>query len=99
MACMSTNKRARLLAQLEKKEAQLLKAETAYDTLLDSGDIESYSFDSGEGRQSTKRRALDSLEKTIDRLEAQIDALVRRLQGTGIMNITLSRRENRRNYY
>ena len=92
MACISSSRRAKLLERLEKKYEQLAKADAAYDLLLEKGDIKSYTFDSGDGRQSATRRDLEELRKTIENLEKQISALERKLNGTGIVAFNLTRR-------
>lgn len=90
MACINTSTRARLIASLAKKEAQLLKAEEAYDDALTS--IKEYRFDSGEGSQRTEYRSVNELKTTIDALETEIEAIHRRLNGTGLVNINLRRK-------
>ena len=92
MACLRSSTRSRLIDRYNKKLAQLGKADAAYDILLDKGDIESYNFDSGDGRQQVKRRQLSELTKTIADLESQLDAIQRRLSGMGLTTFNLSRR-------
>lgn len=90
MACINPRTRARLIANLAKKESQLAKAEIAYEALLT--EIKEYRFDSGEGSQRTEYRSTAELETAIDRLEKQIEDIHRRLSGTGVVNINLRRK-------
>lgn len=91
MTCLSSTTRTRIIAQIDKLEAQLVTLETTIDNSLESG-IENYSFDSGEGKQATKYRSLDSLFKARDNLEAKLEKLYRRLNGGNIVNMNLRRR-------
>jgi hypothetical protein len=89
-----------LIALLEKKEAQLVKAYAAFDAALDSGDVERYRFVDGmEGSQSVWMRKLESIKSIIDSLEAQVDSLSRRLRGMGITNMNLRRKSYYANLY
>ncbi len=72
------------------------------DTLLDplytayengTTEIESYMLDTGDGEQKTKYRSLDEILDQIQRLESIRDRLTRRLNGTGIVNMNLRRRQ------
>jgi len=94
MACLRSSTRQDLIERYNKLLAQLAKADAAYDMLLEKGDIESYSFDSGDGRQTAKRRKLEEIEKTIKSIEARLDAIKRRLSGFGLTTLSLRRRAN-----
>jgi hypothetical protein len=87
---MSSARRQQLLDRLEKKQAQLELLYTAFDNTI--GEIEQYSTDTMEGKQTTKYRALDDLQNAIDRLEREVDSIVRRLNGRGITNLNLRRK-------
>jgi molecular chaperone GrpE (heat shock protein) len=80
-----------LLTRLAKREASLVIAEASYDELLASN-VEMYRFDSTEGEQTTKRRKLQDIKDQADSLQAEIDNIRRRLNGTGIVNMNLRRR-------
>lgn len=88
---ISTATKTRLEARETKIEAMLVKL---YDA-LDSGilPIASYDFDSGPdgARQRTTYRTLAQLQDAIDRYEHEIDRIVQRLQGTGIIGVTFRR--------
>lgn len=90
MTCISNTQRAEIIAAINKKGAQLAIAEAAYERLL-ARDTESYRFDSGEGSQQAKSRKISDLADQIDRLESQIAALYRKLNGSGIVNMNLRR--------
>lgn len=81
----------RILAQISTKETQLAAANEAYLKALQSGDTESYSFDSKEGKQSTTLRSPTVLAKTISQLEAELNRLYRRIEGGGVVNMNLRR--------
>ncbi len=89
MSCLPQSKIAEIQAQLQKKQAQLALAEVAYERAL--SEIESYKFDAGEGSQQVKRRKIAELANQIDRLEAQINGLERKLAGGGLINVNLRR--------
>lgn len=93
MTCLSSDRRAQLLARLEARDAQLTQAYETYLSSLTAG-TERYRFDSNEGSQSAWKTSLRDLEKVISILERQVDHLYRKLNGTGIVNFAL-----RRKYY
>ena len=92
MSCLSSRIRARIQASIVKLEAQLVLANAAYDLALGSADVQAYEFDSKEGRQETTLRSPSVIAKEIDRIEAKLDRLYRRLEGGGIVNMNLRRR-------
>jgi virulence-associated protein VapD len=88
---LCTNRRAYLEARLARKIAQLEKAYTAYDELIENN-VEQYRFNSNEGSQWAERRKLEQLTKIISTLESEIESLQNRLCGLGIVNINLRRK-------
>lgn len=93
MSCLSSTRRAELIAQLNKKLAQLENLNAAYDDMIESGSIKSYRFDSGEGSQRVEYRSLDDVQKSISHLEAQIERLRTKLRGGGLSNLNLRRKQ------
>lgn len=91
MTCISSTKKARLEARLVIIRTQISEAETALSSALSNGVIESYTFDSGEGRQQTKNRNLKQLTDILDHLYATEDSILKRLSGTGLVNINIRR--------
>lgn len=89
MAFITTALRARLEARLAAKEARL-EALYAAETPLDG--VKEYRFDPGDASQRTEYFTPKQLGDEIDRLERQIDALNRRLNGTGVVNHVLRRK-------
>lgn len=83
--------RAAIEAQLTTLQAQLDVANVAYTAALTSGDMESYVFDSREGKQATTLRSPSVLRKEIEALESRIARLTRRLTGAGLVNLNLRR--------
>lgn len=79
-------------------EARKVRYETALETAMDQldelsdTDIDSYRLDTGEGSQAVTQRSISQQQKHIMWLEAQIAAIDRRLNGTGIVNLTTRRR-------
>lgn len=92
MGCISSTRRQRLTEALERILAQLEKLYTTYDQAI-SGDQESYTFDSGEGRQTTKRRKPAEIKDQIDLLESQADRIYKKLNGTGVVNFNMRRKQ------
>lgn len=90
MAFFTASRKADIEAKITKKQAQLVKLETAYDSA--STEIKEYRFDSGEGSQRLQYRDLDKIGKEMERLEKQIAALTRKLLGLGVVNINLRRK-------
>jgi hypothetical protein len=54
--------------------------------------MESYEFDSGEGKQRTTRRTLKEIQNNIDQLEAKERSLINDLYGMGLVAIRLRRK-------
>lgn len=90
MSCLSSARRAEITAEIAKKEAQLANAEASYEKALNE-DTASYRFDSGEGSQRLQARKLQEWADVIDRLQARIDSLKRKLAGTGLLNMRVWR--------
>jgi len=55
--------------------------------------VQSYEFDSGDGRQRTTRRKLSDIQEQIEKLEATEDWLTRELYNMGLIS-TVVRRKN-----
>ena len=87
MAITSARK-TRLQNRITAKETYLA---SLYSMQENFDDVESYAFDSGEGRQQTKFRSLADVTREIQKLESQIDRLYRELQGLSIVNINIRR--------
>lgn len=92
MSTLSSKERARIQTQITSKEAQLAVANDAYLSALKNAEAQSYKFDSGEGQQSVTRRRPKEIGEEVRRLEAEIDRLYRRLNGTGLHTMNLRRR-------
>ena len=90
MSYLNSGERTRILALISTKETQLTAANTMLTEAL-ATDVQSYSFDSGEGKQSTTRRKISEIQQTIRSLEAELDRLYRRINGTGIVTMNLRR--------
>ena len=90
MSYLNSSDRTRILSQIATKEAQLTAANTALTEALGT-DVQSYSFDSGEGKQSTTRRKLKELQDAVRGLEAELDRLYRRINGSGLVTMNLRR--------
>lgn len=85
-------RKSRLQAQLVRVQAALT---SLYDQLTEqsASSIQSYEFDSGDGKQRTTRRKLSDIQEQIEKLEATEDWLTRELGGLGLV-VTQLRRKN-----
>jgi hypothetical protein len=92
MSCITSTERARIVTAITTKETQLAAVNAAYLESLTNAEIQTFTFDSGEGKQSTTRRKPGELADAINRLESEINRLRRRLTGGGIVNMNLRRR-------
>lgn len=91
---LTSTTRTEIENEIIAKEAQLALANTALSNALT--EIASYRLDTGEGSQQTKYRGLNELQMAVEMLEANIRSLYRRLNGTGIMNLNLRRKQYNR---
>ena len=89
MANISISMRTYWVGRLEAALAQLGKADQAYEDALN--EIDSYTLDTGEARQSVAFKKLDQLEKTIQRLEARVSNINQKINGGGLIRLTLRR--------
>ncbi len=90
MAYLSPKTRADLIARREKYQAELDLAHEAYLKTLTPN--ESYEFDDGAaGRQKAKRHKPSVISQEIERLEAAIDKIDRKLTGGGLVSIQVRR--------
>lgn len=87
------DRKARLRAQLAKVQAAL---DALYNSFMELAGttVESYTFDSGEGIQKTKRRDLTTILDNISRLEATENHLINEIAGMGLVSIRLRRKRN-----
>lgn len=85
-------RKSRLSAQLVKVQAALV---SLYDQLAEqsASSVQSYEFDSGDGKQRTTRRKLSDIQEQIEKLEATEDWLTRELYNMGLIS-TVVRRKN-----
>lgn len=92
MTCLSLSKRAEIEARITKLESQLVIANETLDSAV-GNEILEYRFDSGEGSQRTEYKSFSEMTKIVDWLESRISYLQRRLNGTGLMNLNLRRKQ------
>lgn len=81
----------RIQAQITEKETQLTAANAALTRALEDAEVQSYAFDSGEGKQSATRRSPSELRTLIQGLESDLNRLYNRLSGGGIVRMNLRR--------
>lgn len=86
---MTSAQAARIRVLIARKEAQLATANTTYTKTVTS--VEKYSFTSGGASQSVSRRTITELSKEVTRLEQELEALYRQLEGGTIANLNLRR--------
>jgi len=89
MSYLTAAQIARIKARITVKEAALAGLDAAYTDAQTK--IKEYRFDSGEGSQRVMHRDLAEFSRQIAVLESEIDALYRRLDGTGVVNMGLRR--------
>lgn len=97
MSCLTSTKRARILAQITKLESQLEITNDALDSAL-STDVKEYRIDTGEGSQRVEYKSPSELRQNIDWIESRLDYLYRRLNGSGLSNLNLRRKQYNRVY-
>lgn len=91
MAYITPTQRSALLARRATYQAELDLAHEAYAAALTPN--ESYEFDDGAtGRQKAKRHKPSVISQEIERLEAAIDKIDRKLAGGGLVSIQVRRR-------
>lgn len=92
MSCLSTDRRTWYEARLAKLQAQL----DALDDAIDDGTlhVETASLDTGEGKQMMKYKSFDDMFTTQKRLETRISRIYHVLNGTGVVNMNLRRKNN-----
>lgn len=92
MAINSTE-RQRIIDQIKTIDIQINNLNTALTDATTRSEIESYSTDSGQGRQSVKRRDPEKIISQIRSLEIRRNHLIQRLNGTGVVNFRFGRRD------
>jgi chromosome segregation ATPase len=92
MAYLAADTVTRLTAQLARLVTQIESANTALDALA-AQEIESYSLDTNEAKQSAKRWDAEKFDTLIDRLERRAEHIRQRLAGMGVMNLNVRRTE------
>lgn len=77
---MDYHTRKRLKTQLAREEARRNKLDANYSSLLDEKK-QSATMDTGDGRVSFTNRSLESVGRELDKVEASISLLYRKLHG------------------
>lgn len=91
MSNISVSLRAHYEERLERAMTQQALLDTAYDALL-ANEIESYTLDTGETRQTVKQKDASKLLELIQNLETYIIWLNQKINGNGLINVNLRRR-------
>lgn len=92
MACLPSYLVSKYTADLERVQAQIKKANESLEAALENSEVEEYSFNSGEGTQRTKRRSIKELQSVLNDLESREAWLLRKLNGTSLVNLNLRRK-------
>lgn len=92
MSCLSSYLRTKYQADLARVQAQLAEIDTAVTSAMTNGEVEEYRFNSGEGQQMTRRRSLKELLDVQEKLEAKEAKILRKLNGRGLVNMTMRRK-------
>lgn len=82
-------RRTRMLAAIATREADLVALNTAYTEALTS--YRSYKLDTGGAEQQMMQRQIKELSEERTKLEKEIDALYRKLEGRGITSLKMRR--------
>lgn len=85
------SRKSRLQTQLARVQAAL---SALYDQLIEqsASSVQSYTFDSGEGIQTTRRRKLSEIQDQIDRLQSTESWIINELNNMGLINLQLRRK-------
>lgn len=88
---LSASRKAFWEAQLALKIEQLATANTTYNAIL-ARKLSEYRLDTNEGEQRGRVQDLEKMNKSIQTLESEIDALDRKLAGGGgLVHVNLRR--------
>jgi len=79
-----------ILARVESLRRQETALQSALESFM-SSPISSYKFESGEGSQAVTYKSTDQMRNDLYTIQAEIDMLVRKLNGTGVYNIPINR--------
>jgi hypothetical protein len=99
MGCLSSSEITAIKGKIADLDALIEAAEAAYLKSLTNSEIEEYRFDSGDGSQKTVRRSPKEIREEIEALLSRRGRLVRQLNGTSNINLTLRRKSYRRGRY
>lgn len=92
MSTLTAETITRLQERLARLEAQIESANDALDSLV-TQEIESFTLNTGEGSQSSKRWEANKLDQLIARLEKRAEHIRQRLCGLGVVNFNMRRKE------
>ena len=92
MTCINQITKNDIIAKIEKLDAQISALYLQMDEAIELSTVESYTLDTGQGRQTTKHRNFMEIQKQISYLESRRAWLFNRLKGVGLLNINVSRR-------
>jgi len=92
MSCLTSTQKAWYQERITALQAQL---DAIDDAIINNTlHVEMASLDTGEGKQVMKYRSMEAMEKVQKRLEARILRYQHILNGTGIANMTLRRKND-----
>lgn len=92
MSTLTAETITRLQERLARLVSQIEAANDALDSLV-SQEIESFTLNTGEGSQSSKRWEAAKLDNLIARLEKRAEHIRQRLSGLGVVNLNQRRKE------
>ncbi len=99
MPCLPSWLRTKYEADLTRVQADIAKIEVTINSALENGEVEEYRFDSTEGRQNARRRSVKELIDVLDGLENKEARILRKLNGTSLVNLNLRRVNNYSRYW
>lgn len=83
--------RQNLIAEITELDEQITLLNTAYKASLSNSGTESYTLDTGQGKQSLKRRDPDKIFSSITKLKIRRKRLVQELNGSINVNLRMLR--------
>jgi len=92
---INSSERKYIIDQIATIDSQITALNAAYTASLTNSEVESYTLDTGQGRQSVRRRDPDKIFSQIRNLEIRRTNLIQKLNGSGVVNLRLNNRDGR----
>lgn len=76
-----------MLDRIQTKKDYILKLDEAMCALAPNSGVESYTLDTGQGRQTVTRKDIDMLQKAMSSAENSLVTLEARCYGSGVVQV------------